>query len=104
METNGCREIKEKIKSVFSNIERLNIMNVEDELQNKLWIEFNKEVLKSYGIEKYYEQIKSSLISLRQVRAAAVEKLNSFNPKIHAGLDYNKSFDQKISMAAEPES
>lgn len=97
-------EAKKKIKSAFRNIERLNIMNVEDELQNKLWIEFNKEVLKSYGIEKYYEQIKSSLISLRQVRAAAVEKLNSFNPKIHAGLDYNKSFDQKISMAAEPES
>ncbi len=97
-------EAKEKIKSAFSNIAQLNIMNIEDELQNKLWVEFNKEVLKSYGIGEYYERIKNSLISLRQVRAAAIEKLNSFDPKIHTGLDYNKSFEQIISMAAEPES
>ena len=72
-------------------------------MQNKLWIEFNKEVLKSYGIEKYNEQIKSSLIFLRQVRAAAVEKLNSITPAINQSPNYNISFDEISTMAAESE-
>lgn len=96
-------EAKEKIKSAFSNIAQLNIMNIEDELQNKLWVEFNKEVLKSYGIGEYYERIKNSLISLRQVRAAAVEKLNSFTPSILQSSEYNISLDKITTMAAEPE-
>lgn len=43
-----------RIKKAFAKVTMLDIMSVEEELQNDIWIAFNKEVLKAFGIEAYY--------------------------------------------------
>lgn len=94
-------DAKEKIKNAFESIEKLNIMSVEEELQNKLWIDFNKEVLHSFGIEEYYEHIKNSLISLRQVRTSVVRKSNLTISLHRKTNSYNISLDEVTPIAAE---
>ena len=92
---------KIKIKKAFAKVTMIDIMSVEEELQNDKWIAFNKEVLKAFGIEAYYSQICESLISLRNVRSAAVDKIATIIPTVHTGIKYNDSKDEFVSMAAE---
>lgn len=47
-------QIMTRIKKAFAKVTMLDIMSVEEELQNDIWIAFNKEVLKAFGIEAYY--------------------------------------------------
>lgn len=89
------------VKKAFSKVSTLDIMSVEEELENDKWIEFNREVLRAFGIESYYSQICDSLISLRKVRSAAKEKIPIITPNLHTGVKYNNSEGEFVSMAAE---
>ena len=45
--------------------------------------------------------IESSLVSLRTVRSAAVNKIATITPTIHTEIKYNDSEYEIVSMAAE---
>lgn len=65
--------IKEKFKVVLVK----EIMDVEAELKDPEWIGFNQTVLRSFGLESCYLRICNSLLSMRQVRYAAIERKQS---------------------------
>lgn len=91
--------IKEKFRVVFAK----NIMSIEEELQDKDWIDFNQTVLKSFGLDGYYLRINNSLLSMRKVRKAATEKkkitiLKDINKH---NLNERKINDSSVAMVAE---
>lgn len=91
--------IKEKFRVVFAK----NIMSIEEELQDKDWIDFNQTVLKSFGLDGYYLRINNSLLSMRKVRKAATEKkkitiLEDINKH---NLNERKINDSSVAMVAE---
>ena len=65
--------IKKKFKAILAK----DIMDVDAELEDPEWIDFNQTVLRSFGIESYYLRICNSLMSMRQVRYAAIERKQS---------------------------
>ena len=62
---------RQKILDSFEKIKRRNIMPVYDELNDPLRIEFEHEILRCFGIDKYFDKIKFSLLSMQEVRATA---------------------------------
>ena len=95
----SIEDIKEKFRVVFAK----NIMSIEEELQDKDWIDFNQTVLKSFGLDGYYLRINNSLLSMRKVRKAATEKkkitiLEDINKH---NLNERKINDSSVAMVAE---
>ena len=91
--------IKEKFRVVFAK----NIVSIEEELQDKDWIDFNQTVLKSFGLDGYYLRMSNSLLSMRKVRKAATEKkkitiLKDINKH---NLNKRKINDSSVAMVAE---
>ena len=64
---------KKEIYTAFDKLLNKEIESVESELSDPDWISFNKTVLKSFGIESYYDNIVRSLVSLRKIRHTANE-------------------------------
>lgn len=44
-------------------------MNIADELSDDARLQFEHEVLRSFGIDEYFEKIKNSLLSMQASRA-----------------------------------
>ncbi len=59
---------KENILKSFEPLKNREILSVEEELKQNDRIAFDTAVLKSYGIEELYPQIKSTLLSMMKVR------------------------------------
>lgn len=95
-------EGKMNIKNAFKNVSQLDIMDIEDELLNSKWVEFNKVVLRAFGIEEYYERIEESLMSLRKVRSTANMKKKKEITMVNSGSQYDLHEDMPLSIAAEP--
>lgn len=57
-----------EIKNAFEPLKHRDVKSLFDELKEADRINFDKIVLRSYGLEKYYENIKRSLLSLLTVR------------------------------------
>lgn len=64
-------EDRERIIRAFDRLNARQIMRVQDELENEERLEFEHIVLKAFGIDEYFDNIKSSLISMMETRAAA---------------------------------
>lgn len=64
------QDLINSIKKCFRKICLKPILTIDEELNDSDWIEYNKLVLRAYGIEDYYTSIARSLISLRNVRKA----------------------------------
>ena len=95
-------EDAKNIKEQFSTIVKKEIVSVEEEMNDSDWINFNHTVLRVYGIENLYEQIKSSLCSLRKVRFTAKEKYSG--PVFTIPSYYSKAAPPTLaSIAAEPQ-
>ena len=95
------QEVK-KIKERFAVICKKEIVSVEEELTDADWISFNKTVLDAFGLGAYYMRICDSLISLRQVRYAAIEKF----PIAEIGItkaEYSLGEWGTSSLVAEPD-
>lgn len=95
------QEVK-KIKERFAVICKKEIVSVEEELTDADWISFNKTVLDAFGLGAYYMRICDSLISLRQVRYAAIEKF----PIAEIGFtkaEYSLGEWGTSSLVAEPD-
>lgn len=93
-----------KIKEKFSVVLGKDIMSVDDELKDKDWIDFNRTILRSFGLEDYYLRISNSLLSMRQVRYTARSEVR----KGATLKDINKQEKREnaatlptVSMAAE---
>ena len=48
-------------------------MRVSEELSDDIRLEFEHTVLRSFGIDDYFEKIKSSLLSMQETRATVRE-------------------------------
>lgn len=65
-------ESRNKIVNAFYKLKSRNIMNIEDELCDQTRIDFEHEVLQSYGLDEYFDDIKDSLISMQHTRHSAL--------------------------------
>lgn len=92
------------IKKKFTAILSKDIMDVDAELEDPEWIDFNQTVLRSFGIEGYYLRICNSLMSMRQVRYAAIERKQSTtivkNINSHKQEELGEEYTS-VPMAAE---
>ncbi|MDA0764615.1 MAG: hypothetical protein O3A39_09275 [Proteobacteria bacterium] len=57
-----------QIKSLFSLVTNRQVLNIRDEIISHERIKFDKAVLNAFGIQKYYDNIKNSLIELYEIR------------------------------------
>lgn len=64
---------RQRILQSFNNIKARKIMKVEDELKDEERIAFEHTVLQSFGIDDYFDKIKSSLLSMQATRKTAKE-------------------------------
>ena len=64
------KSARENIVQAFDRIKSRQIMNFVDELRDDARIQFEHEVLRSFGIDEYFEKIKNSLLSMQASRAA----------------------------------
>lgn len=62
-----------KIIAAFEKLKSRQIMRVSEELSDDIRLEFEHTVLKSFGIDDYFEKIKSSLLSMQETRATVRE-------------------------------
>lgn len=62
-----------KIIKAFEKLKARKIMRVSEELADKTRLDFEHTVLKSFGIDGYFEIIKSSLLSMQETRATVKE-------------------------------
>ena len=62
-----------KIIAAFEKLKARQIMRVSEELSDDIRLEFEHTVLKSFGIDDYFEKIKSSLLSMQETRATVRE-------------------------------
>ena len=69
------KENREKIISAFEKLKSRNIMSVTDELNDDARLEFEHTVLASFGIDKYFNCIKSSLLSMFDTRMTVKEEI-----------------------------
>lgn len=65
---------QEEILEKFNKIKNRRILSIDKELENPLRIEFEKCVLSAYGLEQYFENIKSSLLNMIASRLTATKK------------------------------
>lgn len=61
---------RQRILVAFNKLKSRKIMNVSDEVCDPIRIEFEHEVMRSFGIDEYFDKIKTSLISMQNTRAA----------------------------------
>lgn len=66
-------EDREEILAAFEKLKSREIKKVSEELSDETRLAFERTVLKSFGIEGYFEPIKSSLLSMQEARATARE-------------------------------
>lgn len=59
-----------KILTAFDKVKARSILKVSDELCNDDRLNFEHEVLRSFGIDEYFDKIKASLLSMQEARAA----------------------------------
>lgn len=64
---------RQKILATFEKVKSRKIMRVSEELNDESRIEFEHQVLSSFGIDGYFDRIKSSLLSMQAARATARE-------------------------------
>ncbi len=67
------KEDKNKIIKAFEKLKARNILKVSEELNDDIRLEFEHTVLSSFGIDNYFEKIKSSLLSMQETRATVKE-------------------------------
>lgn len=67
------KENREKIIKAFEKLKARKIMKVVDELNDETRLAFEHTVLKSFGIDTYFDKIKSSLLSMQETRATVRE-------------------------------
>lgn len=65
---------REKILTAFEKLKKRNILKIADELNNEARKAFEQEVFRSFGIESYYEKVKTSLLSMQKTRGEAKKK------------------------------
>lgn len=64
---------RKNILDRFDELKSRSIMKVEDELNDEVRLKFEHTVLESFGIDEYFENIKSSLLSMQRARSTARE-------------------------------
>lgn len=64
---------RQKILTAFEKVKARKIMKVSEELNDESRLAFEHEVLRSFGIDEYFDMIKSSLLSMQEARATARE-------------------------------
>lgn len=64
---------RQNILSAFEKLKARQIMKVSEELKDEIRLDFEHIVLQSFGMEDYFDKIKSSLLSMQETRAAARE-------------------------------
>ncbi len=64
---------RQKILAAFEKVKSRKIMRASEELNDESRIEFEHQVLRSFGINGYFDRIKSSLLSMQAARATARE-------------------------------
>ena len=64
---------RQKILAAFEKVKARKIMKVSEELNDDSRLAFEHEVLRSFGIDGYFEKIKSSLLSMQEARATTRE-------------------------------
>lgn len=62
-----------KIIAAFEKLKSRQIMRVSEELSDEIRLEFEHTVLKSFGIDDYFDKIKTSLLSMQETRATVRE-------------------------------
>lgn len=62
---------RKRILEAFEKIKNREIMKVSDELQDADRLLFEHEILRSFGIDEYFDRIKNSLLSMQQTRITA---------------------------------
>ncbi len=67
------KENREHIIKAFEKLKTRKIMKVSEELNDDIRLEFEHTVLKSFGMDEYFEKIKISLLSMQETRATARE-------------------------------
>lgn len=65
------KENKTGVKKLFQVLKRRNVLPLPDELSSSDRLEFDKAVLKSFGISACYNKIKHSLLELYDIRKSA---------------------------------
>lgn len=63
------KSARNNIVQAFDRIKNRQIMNIADELRDDARLQFEHEVLRSFGIDEYFEKIKNSLLSMQASRA-----------------------------------
>ena len=64
---------REKILAAFDPLKQKTIRKTPDELQDPIRLAFEREVFRSFGIEEFFDPIRSSLLSMQQTRLAVKE-------------------------------
>lgn len=64
---------RQKILSAFGQLKARPIMKVSEELKDETRLAFEHTVLHSFGIDIYFDKIKTSLLSMQETRATAKE-------------------------------
>lgn len=67
------KDDRAKIIAAFEKLKSRQIMRVSEELSDDIRLEFEHTVLRSFGIDDYFEKIKSSLLSMHETRATVRE-------------------------------
>ena len=67
------KDDRAKIIAAFEKLKSRQIMRVSEELSDDIRLEFEHTVLRSFGIDDYFEKIKSSLLSMQETRATVRE-------------------------------
>ncbi|MDD5902270.1 MAG: hypothetical protein PUC58_02775 [Oscillospiraceae bacterium] len=67
------KDDRAKIIAAFEKLKSRQIMRVSEELSDDIRLEFELTVLRSFGIDDYFEKIKSSLLSMQETRATVRE-------------------------------
>lgn len=67
------KDDRAKIIAAFEKLKSRQIMRVSEELSDDIRLEFEHTVLRNFGIDDYFEKIKSSLLSMQETRATVRE-------------------------------
>ena len=76
------------------------IVDVEQDLQDPIRQDFDKTVLKAYGIEKYYDIIVNNLKSMRHIRKTVKQNI-LMQVHMPKNEDHELQYETYLDMAAE---
>jgi len=93
---NQVADIKEK----FSSLMARGIVDVEQDLQDPVRQDFDKTVLKAYGIERYYDIIVNNLRSMRQIRKIVKQNI-LMQVRISKYEGHEPEYESYLDMVAE---